>query len=113
MLYESQYGFRLNHSTEFATIELTNRIHEHLNNGLNPIVVYMDLSKAFDTLNHDILTNKLKHYGVKNTELKWFISYLSNRQQYVAYNNKSSALKKLQQGSPRDQYWVHCYSLFM
>ena len=97
LLYESQYGFRLDHSTEFAAIELTNSIHDHLSNGFNPIVVYMDLSKAFDTLNHDILVNKLKHYGVNNTELNWFISYLSNRFQYVNYNNKCSALKKLQQ----------------
>ena len=101
LFFSSQYGFRQDHSTEFATLELTNKIHEHLNNGLNPIAVYMDLSKAFDTINHDILINKLKHYGVTGTELEWFVSYLANRFQYVTHSFSKSSLKEITTGVPQ------------
>ena len=96
----SQYGFRLNHSTELATLEFTNRIYELLNNGYTPITVFMDLSKAFDTLNHTILVNKLMHYGVAEKELEWFISYLGDRFQYVCHNNKFSSLQRISTGVP-------------
>ena len=101
LFFMSQYGFRRDHSTEFATLELTNRIHEHLNNGLNPITVYMDLSKAFDTINHKILLTKLKHYGIANTEIQWFTNYLTNRFQYVTHNNIKSSLKEITTGVPQ------------
>ena len=61
----------------------------------------MDLSKAFDTLNHTILLNKLMHYGVAERELDWFKSYLSDRFQYVFHNNKSSSLQKISTGVPQ------------
>ena len=97
----SQYGFRDGHSTEFAILETTNRIHDYLNNGLNPIAVYMDLSKAFDTINHEILLSKLNKYGVSNIELNWFSNYLANRFQYVSYNNYDSSLKQITTGVPQ------------
>ena len=97
----SQYGFRSEHSTDFALLETTNRIHEYLNDGLTPLAVYMDLSKAFDTINHDILLHKLEKYGISNVELSWFSDYLTNRFQYVFYNYNVSSLKRITTGVPQ------------
>ena len=90
LFYHSQYGFREDHSTELAALELVDRIHLDLDKRKYPIAIYMDLSKAFDTLDHNILLNKLKYYGVKNTELSWFQSYLTERSQYVEINGITS-----------------------
>ena len=78
-----------------------NRIYENLDKGLNPISVFMDLSKAFDTLNHEILLKKLEKYGISNTELNWFQSYLYDRFQCVTYNDKSSRFLKITTGVPQ------------
>ena len=61
----------------------------------------MGLSKGFDTLNHDILLNKLEHYGVRGITLDWFISYIQNRQQYVFLNGTSSSLRQIGCGVPQ------------
>ena len=61
----------------------------------------MDLSKAFDSLDHQILINKLKKCGFQNAELNWFRNYLTNRLQYITYNNKSSSYKKITTGVPQ------------
>ena len=73
LLYKSQYGFRENHSTAYAVLELIDHISNNFDNGIVPF------SKAFDTLNHTILTQKLKHYGIKDCALKVLKNYLSNR----------------------------------
>ena len=57
------------------------------------LAVFLDLRKAFDTVNHSILLEKLKFYGIRGTELKWFESYLSERQQYCSINNHDSTLE--------------------
>ena len=79
LIYDSQYGFRQLHSTELASLELSDRLTQNLDNGDIPIAVYLDLSKAFDTLNHDILLDKLQYYGVDGSALSWFRNYLTNR----------------------------------
>ena len=61
---------------------------------------FLDLSKAFDTVNHEILFQKLDHYGVRGTALNWVKSYFSNRQQFVSYNNVDSSLKFISCGVP-------------
>ena len=73
LLYKSQYGFRENHSIEYAALELIDHISNNLDNGkisFSIIFYFIDLSKAFDTLDHTILTPKLKHYGIKGCALK-------------------------------------------
>ena len=63
--------------------------------------LFIDLSKAFDTLDHNILINKLEFYGVRGKGLDWFRSYLSNRQQYVQFNGTKSGLLKIKTGVPQ------------
>ena len=101
LFYNSQYGFRKLHSTEYASLELVDRISQYLDNGKLTVTVYLDLSKAFDTINHEILLKKLEYYGFTDTPLKWFRSYLHNRQQYVFFNGCCSTPKTLETGVPQ------------
>ena len=91
--YSSQYGFRKCHSTEHAALELIDKIITDMDKGNIPINIYLDMSKAFDILDHRILIDKLKYYGITGTALDLFISYLSNRKQYVDFKGiKSNTL---------------------
>ena len=67
LLYKSQYGFRTLYSTELASLEIIDIIGKDLDNGKLPIGVFLDLSNAFDTLDHTILLGKLLYYGIKGT----------------------------------------------
>ena len=67
-----QYGFMKKHSTELAVLEVIDRITNQLDKGQTPMNIYLDLSKAFDTLDHDILINKLQYYGVHASALRLF-----------------------------------------
>ena len=99
LFYEGQYGFRENHSTEFATVELLDRIISSLDNKQLPLSVFMDLSKAFDTLDHRILLDKLYFYGIKGVALNWFASYLSNRSMYVEIDSSTSTAQTITTGA--------------
>ena len=101
LLADTQYGFRKNLSTELALIDLTNQISKSLDDHQTTIGIFLDLSKAFDTVNHEILLHKLEHYGIRGTPLKWFTSYLSNRYQYVSLNNTSSSFLPIICGVPQ------------
>ena len=101
LFYENQYGFRKCHSTELAALELVDRLFKHLDDGKIPVSVFLDLSKAFDTLNHAILMDKLKYYGLNETSLNWFRSYLHDRQQYTEYNGTCSDVINLTTGVPQ------------
>ena len=94
MLYESQYGFRNNHNTVQAVTELIGNILTGFEENNITVALFLDLSKAFDTLEHTTLTAKLEHYGVRGTPLNWFASYLNNRRLYVRYNNVKSDYNK-------------------
>ena len=101
ILIPNQFGFRKNHSTDYAIIQLCDKIIEALTKKEHIIGVFMDLSKAFDTIDHKILTHKLKHYGVRGKALSWFIDYLYNREQYVNFHSCSSDRLKIKCGVPQ------------
>ena len=73
--------------------------------------VFVDLKKAFDTVDHSILVQKLDHYWVKELDLQWFQSYLSSRKQFTRIDGGDSSIKILTLGFPKAPVWVLCYSL--
>ena len=81
LLYPSQYGFRKGHSTQHAILDIINDIQANMNQRLLSCGVFIDLKKAFDTVDHEILLKKLNHYGFRGITNDWFSSYLSNRTQ--------------------------------
>ena len=83
LFYNRQYGFRNNHSTELATLEIIYRIIQDMDTYSTPITMYIDLSKAFHTIDHNILFYKLKYYGLNGSALDICRNYLINRKQYV------------------------------
>ena len=101
LLFHGQYGFREKHSTELAAIELVDRISTAMDSGSIPFNIYIDLSKAFDCLNHSILLSKLNHYGVRGSALNLIRSYLQNRKQFVRNNDMESPLADLTTGIPQ------------
>ena len=100
-LHNSQYGFRKQHSTEHAVLEIVDRVTSELDKGNILVVIFLDLSRAFDTLNHDILLSKLKYYGFHQSALDWFRSYLFNRSHYVEYDHIHSETKPVSVGVPQ------------
>ena len=93
ILYKYHYGFREDHSTYHASIDVAEYIYKSLDDNKSVFGVYIDLSKAFDNVDHDILLAKLEHYGIGGNALKWFESNLSNRQQYIYANGLCSRIK--------------------
>ena len=96
-----QYGFRPGHSTELAALRLVDQLNKQMDKMNTPINIYIDLSKAFDTLDHGILLAKLNYYGVHGTEYKLFQNYLDGRYQYVDYNGSKSEICSISTGVPQ------------
>ena len=101
LFYKHQYGFRKKHSTELAALELIDRVLKDMDNKQDPFAIFLDLSKAFDTIDHSILIHKLSHYGIKGKELNWFRSYLEQRSQYVEFKDCKSSLRGITTGVPQ------------
>ena len=99
--YNYQFGFRNNHSTNHALIEIIEQIRNACNRNLYIYGVYLDLQKAFDTVNHEILLEKLKYYGIKETSHNWFKSYLCERLQYTQIKDSESSRKAVSHGVPQ------------
>ena len=91
ILFNKQFGFQAKNSTEHAALVLSDSILTAFEKNEFLLSIFIDLSKAFDTVDHEILIKKLENYGVRNTNLKWFKSYLSKRKQFVT--NGSSILE--------------------
>ena len=101
IIYNLQFGLRQQYSTSHALINITEIIRKGLDDGNIGCGVFVDLQKAFDTVDHQILLAKLNHYGICGVSNDWFKSYLSNRNQYVSINGYESGLAALNCGVPQ------------
>ena len=101
ILYEHQYGFRKKYSTEHAILSITEKIKTNLDRNIFACGVFVDLEKAFDTVNHKILLAKLDHLGINCSSNKWLTSYLSNRSQCVTVNGVNSEYLPINCGVPQ------------
>ncbi len=101
MFYNAQYGFRTEHSTEFAALKLVDRVIIEMDKADTPINIFLDLSKAFDTLDHKILLEKHEYYGIKGVAHELLKSYINNRKQFVEINDAKSNTLTLTTGVPQ------------
>ena len=103
LLTDCQHGFRENHSTESAILQFVSNAYKYLDNKYLVAGVYLDLSKAFDSLNHKILLDKLEHIGIRGIANQLFKSYITHRKQTVfcnsSYSNFTSIVTGVPQGS--------------
>ena len=100
-IYNLQFGFRQQYSTSHALINITEEIRKAFDGGNIDCGVFVDLQKAFDTVDHQILLAKLNHYGIRGVSSDWFKSYLSYRNQYVSINGFDSGLTTINCGVPQ------------
>ena len=99
--YNTQFGFRLSLSTNNALMSITENIQSQLDQNKFCAGVFVDLKKAFDTVDHEILLKKLSHYGIRGIANEWFCSYLTKRKQYVIIGNQVSTLNEISTGVPQ------------
>ena len=101
VLYDYQFGIRKLYSTHMALITLIDKMSNALDEGSKVVGIFLDFSKAFDTIDHDILILKSEHYGVRGPPLDWFKNYLNSRFQYVMYNGIKSYQSQVTCGVPQ------------
>ena len=101
IIVENQFGFRKMHSSYMALMTMMDKLIPSRENNEYVIGIFLDFSKAFDTVAHTILLSKLHHYGIRGNALNWFTSYFSGRKQYVTYNGISSGTKTINCGVPQ------------
>ena len=101
ILYKYQFGFRKIHSTTLALMDVVDKIRHNLAIGKKVAGVYIDFSKAFDTVNHQILLYKLQHLGIRGSMLQLIKSYLNNRKQFTCVNGTESKKQKVECGVPQ------------
>ena len=110
ILNHHQYGFRPHHSTAMAILELVNNIYGGFENNQYTVGVFIDLKKTVDTVNLEILLDKINFYGIRGIPLTWLTSYLSHRQQCVIVHDHTSAYNTVVCGFPQGS--VYLYFLF-
>lgn len=101
ILYRYQFGFRKNFSTTLALIEVIDNLIQNMESDNISVGIYLDLQKAFDTVNHKILLAKMNNYGIRGNVYNWFSSYLTNRKQYTAIGHNQSKLGNITCGVPQ------------
>ena len=101
IIVNQQFGFRKLQSSYMALMILMEKLITTLENNDTVVGIFLDFSKAFDTVDHDILLSKLFHYGIRGPAHKWFTSYISNCKQYVTYNGTSSTMRNITCGVPQ------------
>ena len=100
-IYDFRFGYRGKHSTNHALLSLTENICDALGNNYFACGIFIDLQKAFDTVDHSILLNKLNHYGIRGKANDWFKSYLKTRKQYVSILGFESKTENMEFGVPQ------------
>src|SRR5688572_3422809 len=93
ILYPYQHGFQSGHSTAMSLLTIQDNISNAFGNNEFSIGIFLDVAKAFDTVDHKILLAKLENIGVRGQVLSWFESYLTNRQQLVTFRGRLSKFK--------------------
>ena len=101
LIFKNQFGFRKKHSTTHALIDLTEDIRKAIDENKFACGVFIDLQKAFDTVDHNILLKKLEHYGIRGIANEWFRSYLTNRKQFVSISGFNSDIAPIDFGVPQ------------
>ena len=101
ILNDSQYGFRKKRSTLHALLNATENVYKALDMKLHTLGIFIDFSRAFDTINHTLLLKKLYHYGIRGNMLDLLGSYLTDRKQFVSYGGKDSTLLDIVCGVPQ------------
>ena len=101
ILYNGQYGFRQKISTALAILDLIEEITTNIDKGNVTVGVFIDLKKAFDTIDHEILLNKLRVYGIRGPASNWLKSYLADRKQFVSFNDVISDYLDVACGIPQ------------
>ena len=101
IIFKNQFDFCPKHSTNIAVIKLFDNIVNTANNNEITTGIFLDLSKAFDTIKHDILLHKMARYRFRGIVLDWFKSYLTNRKQFVEYNNSKSTIRLINSQMPQ------------
>ena len=101
ILYKNQFGFRKNHSTAMALLEVIDLCYQNFDNNNKVVGIYFDLQKAFDTVNHKILLHKLYNYGIRGVLYEWLKNYLTNRKQFTVVNNATSSIGNITCGVPQ------------
>ena len=101
IIHHLQFGLQENHSVDHTLISITEAIRNTLDDRKYQCGVLIDLQKAFDTVNYDILLSKLEHYGIRGTLLIWFQSYLSDKYQNISIKGNDSNLMKTPVGVPQ------------
>ena len=107
ILYYRQFGFSKDFSTNYTILTLLESIQNALDDRQFACRIIIDLEKAFDTISHDILLEKLNHYGVRGIANDWFRSYLSDRTQFVSINGFNSDYKTVKYGVPQGSVLGH------
>ena len=101
IFFDQQLGFRSNHSTVHAFILMADKIQKAIDSRNYSCGIFIDLCKAFDTVDHHILLDKLEYYCIRGIKYKWFPFYLSNRSQFVSLGTIDSGSKKILCGVPQ------------
>ena len=101
IIYPNQFGFRLFHSTIHALTHMTESIRTSIDNNMFVAGIFIDLQKAFDTVDHNILLSKLNNYGIRGTANEWFRSYLTNRKLFVSISGSKSYIAPVKYGVPQ------------
>ena len=101
LLHENQFGFQINNPTEHAILQFKSDIVQNFDNAKFTLGVFIGLSKAFDTVDPQIVLKKLKHYGVNEKSLAWLRSYLFQRKQYTENSNDIKYLLETDCGVPQ------------